>query len=106
MNSNRMNRNPEMAPALTEPVNHRQTKNSSPAQASSPHPIISDINEPTQTTSNPHHRLPAQTNGGVSSIDSLLMSKETNQSGKFRIICDRYVRFPKLSAFFSLCSSD
>lgn len=55
-----------MAPALTEPVSHRQSKISSPAQASSPRPIISDVNEQTQTTTatNPHHRLALQTNGG------------------------------------------
>lgn len=55
-----------MAPALTEPVSHRQSKISSPAQASSPRPIISDVSDQTQTTTatNPHHRLALQTNGG------------------------------------------
>lgn len=55
-----------MAPALTEPISHRQSKISSPAQASSPRPIISDVSDQTQTTTatNPHHRLAHQTNGG------------------------------------------
>lgn len=59
-----------MAPALTEPVSHRQSKISSPAQASSPRPIISDVSEQTQTTTatNPLHRLAHQTNGGGLSI--------------------------------------
>lgn len=73
-----------MAPALTEPVSHRQSKISSPAQASSPRPIISDINEQTQTTSTTHHRLAIQTNGGVSSVDTFSTAKETNQLGKLR----------------------
>lgn len=39
-----------MAPALTEPISHRQSKISSPAQASSPRPIIGDLTEQTQQT--------------------------------------------------------
>lgn len=60
-----------MAPALTEPVSHRQSKISSPAQASSPRPIISDVTEQPHTTAttNPHHRLAHQTNGGGNQID-------------------------------------
>lgn len=59
-----------MAPALTEPISHRQSKISSPAQASSPRPIISDVSEQTQssTATNLHHRLIVQTNGGGVSI--------------------------------------
>lgn len=63
-----------MAPALTEPISHRQSKISSPTQASSPHPIISDVSEQSQTSTvaaapNPHRRLASQTNGGGVTID-------------------------------------
>lgn len=78
-----------MAPALTEPISHRQSKISSPAQASSPRPIISDVTDQTQTTTdtaaatNPHHhRLAASTqqNGGgiVGSLnENFTAAKET-----------------------------
>lgn len=75
-----------MAPALTEPISHRQSKISSPAQASSPRPIISDVTDQTQTTTvtaaatNPHHRLATQQNGGgvvVSLDDNFSAVKDT-----------------------------
>lgn len=77
-----------MAPALTEPISHRQSKISSPAQASSPRPIISDVTEQThQTTTataaatNPHHhRLATQQNGGgavVSLNENFTVAKDT-----------------------------
>lgn len=76
-----------MAPALTEPISHRQSKISSPAQASSPRPIISDVTDQTQTTTataaatNPHHhRLATQQNGGavvVSLNDNFTTTKDT-----------------------------
>lgn len=76
-----------MAPALTDPISHRQSKISSPAQASSPRPIISDVTEQTQTTTaiaattSPHHRLATQQNGGgvvVSLDDNFAAAKETS----------------------------
>lgn len=71
-----------MAPALTEPVSHRQSKISSPAQASSPRPIISDVSEQPQTTAatNPHHRLAHQTNGGGVQIDDNFAATKDVQS--------------------------
>lgn len=83
-----------MAPALTEPVSHRQSKISSPAQASSPRPIIGDITDQstTQTTNSQlHHHHSSQgqnhlvqtnhqTNGSaIISDDTFSPSKELNQ---------------------------
>lgn len=71
-----------MAPALTEPISHRQSKISSPAQASSPRPIISEVNDQTQTTTvtNPHHRLVHQTNGGGLPIGDQFVTTKDVQS--------------------------
>lgn len=91
-----------MAPALTEPVNHRQSKISSQTQASSPRPIISEINEQTQTTSNPHHRLAVQTNGGVTSPANSPVAKETNQLGENETINDTLSNIQNLMKHISI----
>lgn len=66
-----------MAPALTEPISHRQTKISSPAQASSPQPIIGDISEQTATQNSniAQNHLANQTNGSAS--DTYSLTKDT-----------------------------
>lgn len=66
-----------MAPALTEPISHRQSKISSPAQASSPRPIIGDISEQTATQNSniAQNHLANQTNGSAS--DTYSSTKDT-----------------------------
>lgn len=66
-----------MAPALTEPISHRQSKISSPAQASSPRPIIGDISEQTATQNSniAQNHLSNQTNGSAS--DTYSSTKNT-----------------------------
>lgn len=69
-----------MAPAITEPISHRQSKLSSPAQASSPLPLISDVTEQTQTTTSTnqshHHNLVASNGDGDTADNYLVVTKD------------------------------
>lgn len=62
-----------MAPALTEPVSH-QSKISSPAQASSPRPIISDVTDTTANT-----QLLTENASGVDHHQYLVSTKTESQ---------------------------